>query len=61
MKKIEFDTVNGVYEVADFDSGTDVVDAKYIFEYLKEDFEGTRGAEVDQATFDKIKEEYGIK
>ena len=61
MKKIEFDTVNGVYEVDDFDVGTDVIDAKYIFDYLKEDFEGTRGAEVDQPTFDKIKEEYGIK
>ena len=61
MKKIEFDTVNGAYEVSDFDQETNVVDGKYVFEYFKDDFEGTRGAEVDMVTFRKIDSEYGIE
>jgi hypothetical protein len=61
MKKIEFDKLNGVYEVDTFGSETNVIDARWIFDYLKEDFEGTCGAEIDATTFDKIKEDYGIK
>jgi len=67
MKKIEFDTVTGVHEVEDFAEETDRVDSGTRFEmvdifgYLREDFEGTRGAEVDIKTFRMIDAEYGVK
>lgn len=67
MKKIEFDTVNGVFEVTDFQEETERVDdglhfeIKDIFDILREQFEGTRGAIVDIKTFRTIDAEYGIK
>ena len=61
MKRIEFDTTNGVNEVANFDTDTVKINGKFVFDYLKEDFEGTRGAEVDMKTFRQIDAEYGIK
>lgn len=67
MKKIEFDTVNGVFEVADFQPETERVDngtlfeMKDVFDRLREDFQGTRGAIVDIKTFRTIDTEYGIK
>jgi hypothetical protein len=67
MKKIEFDTVNGVFEVENFQPETDRLDdglhfeMKEVFDRLREDFQGTRGAIVDIKTFRTLDAEYGVK
>ena len=60
MFKIQFDTMTGVSKVEAFDDGVDMIKAEFVFGALKEDFDGVRGAEVDQETFDRISAEYGI-
>ena len=62
MKKIQFDTINGVVEVQSFDDGITVVSQKIVMECLKTCEDGeVCGCEVDDATFQKIAEEYGVK
>lgn len=61
MRKIEFDTVNGVFEVESFDEDTDIVDCGDVFFAMKSEFVGTRGSVVDIKTFRTIDEGYGIK
>ena len=58
MKKIEWDTVNGIYEVDEFDSETDIVESSDID--FSDDFEGTRGAIVSATLYREIHKEYGI-
>jgi hypothetical protein len=69
MKKIEFDTVNGVLEVNDFDETADFCgtfsddfsgDFSFIRGWFGEDFEGTRSMEVGDKLFAFIDEQYGI-
>ena len=66
MKRIEFDTVNGIFEVEDFQSETERIDdglfeIKDVFDRFCENFPGTRGAIVDIKTFRTIDAEYGVK
>lgn len=70
MKKIEYDTINGIYEVLDFDDNTDVNgpfsdhfanDKFFMRGWFDDDFEGTRGMEVGDKLFESIDKEYGIK
>ena len=62
MKKIQFDTISGVVEVQDFDEGVTMVKQSIVFECLKTCEDGeVCGCEVDDATFAKIAEEYGVK
>lgn len=60
MIKIQFDTVTGVSRVEDFDDDVDMIKAEFVFDALKEDFDGVLGAEVDQETFDRINSEYHV-
>ena len=60
LRKIQFDIVNGVWEVAEFDAETNVVTGFDITD-LRKDFIGVQGAEIDQSSFDQISAEYGIK
>lgn len=68
MKKIQFDTINGVYEVADFDDDVDMCGAfsdhhasPEFLTWFREDFEGTRAMEIGDKVFAFVKKEYGIK
>jgi len=68
MKKIQFDTVNGVYEVADFDDDSDFCGcfsdhhaSPEFLTWFKEDYEGTRSMEVGDDLFAMIAKDYGIK
>jgi len=60
MRKIEWDVVNGVYVVESFGDDTKIVKGELALDYLKDDSEGTWGAEVDSATYRTIKKEYGF-
>jgi len=59
MKKIQFDTVNGIQEVADFDA-----DAIIMYRLKMFDIEGVEdglyGAEIDEDLFEQLETEYGI-
>jgi len=58
MTKIQFDTVTGVKA---FEDGVFMIDEGDVFEALKRANDSTfYGAEVSDATFDKISAEYGI-
>ena len=64
MKKIQFDVAFGVYEVESFDADTKIIDELDVFNALDGSHwqgEGTLGAEVNVETFNKIKDEYGIR
>jgi hypothetical protein len=68
MKKIEFDTINGVAEVEDFGEETDFLGSfsdhsasPEFLTYLREPFDGVRGLEVGDAVYALIAKEYGIK
>ena len=68
MKKIQFDTVNGVYEVGSFDDGIDFLGcfsdhmaSPEFFTFFKEPFDGTRGMEIGDKVFALIDAEYRIK
>jgi len=61
MSKIQFDTVNGVVAVKEFDSDVMMIDEGNVFEALRDAEDGTVYAvEVSDATFDRISSEYGI-
>jgi len=61
MTKIQFDTVSGVQNVEAFEEGVFMIDEGNVFEALKRANNSTfYGAEVSDATFDKISAEYGI-
>lgn len=62
MSKIQFDTINGVRYVQEFDSEIEMVSQDAVFYYLHTAEDGTvYGCEVDTETFVKIEEEYGVK
>jgi hypothetical protein len=61
MNKIQFDTVNGVQTVKEFEDGVFIVDEGDVFEALESATDSTiYGSEISDATFDKISAEYGI-
>jgi len=59
MKKIQFDTINGVYEVESFDDDSTWVD-RLSLDDLKNAEDGVYASAVDDDFFEKIKCEYGI-
>jgi len=64
MRKIQFDLINGVYEVKEFDAFIDIID-NFSMAYLELDDESkgevVYGAEVDEDLYFLISNEYGIK
>lgn len=61
MKKIEFNTVTGIYEVSSFGHDTVMTEEKYVADDVKKCGEDiTYGCEVSQGTFDFLKKGYGI-
>ncbi|WP_027360831.1 hypothetical protein [Desulforegula conservatrix] len=64
MKKIQFDIINGIYEVEKFDDDVELID-NCSMAYFELDDEsrgaGIQGAEVDEYLYFLIASEYGIK
>ena len=61
-QKIQFDTVNGVSVVDEFDDTTKIVSIRDVFDYLDDADDGIiYGCIVDDWTLAKIKKEYGIR
>lgn len=61
-RKIQFDTFYGVQSVKEFDSEIDIISQEDVFYYLRTAEVGViYGCEVDEETFAKIEEEYGIQ
>ena len=63
-RKIEWDEVNGVYEVAEFSNDAKItiaIDDEFIMKCLKMCQYDHEGSIVNQALFDRIDSEYGIR
>jgi hypothetical protein len=68
MRKIEFDTINGVSEVSEFGDETDFLGcfsdhnaSPEFLTFFREPFDGVRGMEVGDKVYALIEAEYGIK
>ena len=68
MKKIEFDTINGITEVTEFSENSDFCgcfsshSATPDFRmWFDENFEGVRSMEIDDKVFNMLDDIYGIK
>lgn len=58
--KIQADTINGCYEVADFEDTAEVVDQYNFYDSLNTLTDKVIGSEIDNDMFDTIHNEYGI-
>ena len=62
MKKIEADIIHGLIEVAEFDSGTKIIeiDSMKDLEFLDDPFEGRIGFEVSDSIAEDLNMIYGV-